>query len=86
MALPDDYWASYDHEVGSLAEFLEAVRTISAYQSATDSRFVWRGAANASWALHSSLARRYKDRNGAIPATETQLRGFEQDVLEEARE
>jgi FRG domain len=85
MALPDDYWVSYEHEASSLAEFLEAVRKISAYQAATGSRFVWRDAANASWALHSSLALRYKDREGAIPSTEGKLRAFEREVLDEAR-
>jgi hypothetical protein len=55
MAFPDDYWATYEHSVSSLGEFLEAVEVISAYQVATGSRFVWRGVAVASRPLYSSL-------------------------------
>jgi FRG domain len=86
MPLPTDYWASYEHEVSSLADFLDAVRRISAYQAATGSRFVWRGAANSSWALHSSLVRSYRTKHGTLPSTETELRDFERDVVEEAHE
>jgi hypothetical protein len=85
VALPDDYWASYESAVGDLTEFLEAVRMISAYQAATGTRFVWRGAADAGWALHSSLVRAYENKNGGLP-TERQLRDFERGVLREARE
>jgi FRG domain len=57
---------------------------ISAYQAATGARFVWRGAANASWALWSHLGRAYHRKFGAIPM-EPQLRAFEKSVLDEAR-
>ena len=40
MALPGDYWANYQHVVGSIDEYLDAVGKISAYQQATDSRLV----------------------------------------------
>lgn len=86
MAFPNDYWISYQHRVGSLIEYVEAVRRITAYQSATGSRFVWRGAANSKWGLYSSLARHFKTLHGTLPATETELRAFEKDVIDEARE
>jgi hypothetical protein len=70
--------------VNSLAEFLEAVRLISAYQAATHTRFVWRGVANADWPLHSSLVRAYIAKHGTIP-TERDLRRLEGEVLAEAR-
>ncbi len=57
---------------------------ISAYQSATDSRFVWRGAADADWPLYSSLTRAYIDLHGTAPL-EPALREFESTVIEEAR-
>jgi hypothetical protein len=85
MPLPEDYWASFEHRTTTLGEFVEAVRMISAYQARTRARFVWRGAADASWALHPSLARAYIDQHGAVPL-ERPLRAFERSVLDEARE
>lgn len=86
MAFSSDYWSSYEHRIGSLRQFLEAVRTISAYQAATGTRFIWRGVGDADWGLHSRLVRAYQDKfSGQIP-TETQLRKFEQEVLDEARD
>ena len=86
MAFPHDYWSSYEHRVDNLIDYFEAVRRITAYQSATGSRFVWRGAANSEWGLYSSLARHFKTVHGALPATETELRAFEQTVIDEARD
>ena len=85
IALPDDYWRSYEHSVSTLAEFTEAVRQISAYQAATGSRFVWRGAANADWPLHPSLVRAYMTMHGQVPM-EPELRSIEAEVMREARE
>ena len=67
MSLPGDYWESFEHRVASLTEYVDAVRVISAYQVATGTRFVWRGVLDATWALHSSLVRRYVDRHGRVP-------------------
>jgi hypothetical protein len=85
MAMPDEYWTSYEHRVGNLAEFLEAVQRISAYQARTGTRFVWRGVGDAGWGLYSKLFRRYMEKHHSIP-TEAELRRLEQEVLEEARE
>lgn len=85
MSLPRDYWASYEHRVNSLSDFLEAVQKISAYQAVTGSRFVWRGMANSLWPLHSSLARMHIGKAGAFP-TEAELRESERQVIDEARE
>jgi len=85
VALPDDYWRSYEHPVDGLTAYLEAVQMISTYQAATGSRFVWRGASNAAWPLYSSLVRAYLARHGHTPM-ESDLREFEQGVLDEARE
>lgn len=67
MAFPADYWESYEHPVATVTEFQDAIRMISAYQSATGSRFVWRGAADADWPLYSSLVRAYKNIHGTTP-------------------
>jgi hypothetical protein len=85
MSLPGDYWESFEHRVASLTEYVDAIRVISAYQVATATRFVWRGVLDASWAVHSSLVRRYVDRNGRLP-TERQLASVEKEVIAEARE
>jgi hypothetical protein len=85
MALPTDYWASFEHSTGSVSEYLEAVAKVSAYQAATQSRFVWRGVADAAWPMYSLLAREYVAKHGGMPL-EPQLRAFERAVLIEARE
>jgi hypothetical protein len=85
MALPNDYWENYHHPVESADEYLEAVQKISAYQQATDSRFVWRGVADASWAMHPSLVRDFADVHGRVPRNESALRELEREVIQEAR-
>jgi hypothetical protein len=80
-----EYWESFEHEVSTLGDFLEAVRMISAYQAATATRFVWRGAADAGWPLYSSLVRAYVALHGSVPM-EPVLRDFERSVMEEARD
>jgi hypothetical protein len=86
VPLPADYWAYYEHRVGSLGEFITATRMISAYQAATGSRFVWRGVTDANWALHSSLFRAYRSKMGHLPPDEVTLREFEDELIEEAIE
>lgn len=86
MPFPDDYWRSYEKEIATTTDFFSAVQKTSAYQQATDSRFVWRGAADASWGLHSSLVRRYQETYGAQVPMEAQLRAFERTVISEAHE
>lgn len=83
-SLPGAYWETYEGVVGDLGSFIDAARTIAAYQQATGARFAWRGVAAADWGLHSSLFRRFKDREGHRP-TEPQLVAYERQVLLEAR-
>src|SRR5262245_25349820 len=85
MALPEDYWASYEHQTDSLAAFFEAVRMISAYQAELNARFVWRGVCDARFALYSSLARAFVERYGPLES-EQDLQEFEQEVLGNARD
>jgi hypothetical protein len=86
MNFPAAYWESFEKRVSSLAEYVEAVRLISAYESRTGSRFAWRGVACADWPLHSSLFRRYVSCNEGATPTEVQLHRLEMEILEEARE
>ena len=85
MALPDDYWRSYEENVDSLSDFVRAVQLISSYEADQGRTYVWRGARGASWGLHPSLVRAYIDAHGNAPL-ERDLRSFEATVLEEARE
>jgi hypothetical protein len=84
VAMPDDYWSSYEHTVSTLLGFVEAVTTISAFRAATGARFVWRGVAGASWSLHSSLVHRLVETGQGVP-TEEGLREREEAILAEAR-
>jgi len=86
MALPADYWASYEKDIGSLTEFFHVVRKIAAYQKVTGSRFVWRGVREADWGLHSSLVRSYQKKYGGAVPLEDPLRTYERGVIAEARE
>lgn len=56
MELPRDYWENYEIVVEDLTEFVSAVANLG--DTWADRRFVWRGVANADYALHSSLYRR----------------------------
>lgn len=80
MTLPAEYWESFEHDVSSLAEVLEAIQMISAYQAATGSRFVWRGVADCDWPLYSSLVRAFIAKFGVVPM-EPDLRQFELGVV-----
>jgi hypothetical protein len=85
MRLPEDYWSSFGHTITSFAEYIDAVRIVSAYQAATGTRFVWRGVVDADWGFHSSLAREYRHRFGVLP-TEKQLATLEGEIVAEARD
>jgi len=86
MALPDDYWRSYEGTVTSFQEYMDAVSAIAAYENVFGSRFVWRGVIDASWAMYSSLVRRYADTHAGRLPSERVLRNYERSVLDEARE
>jgi len=81
VPFPQEYWANYEETVASLDEYIERVSAIA--NTWPDRRFVWRGVANANYALHASLYRRIRreDRN-----TELQLRRAEDAIVAEARD
>lgn len=66
------------------AELLQAISRISTYS--TEARYVWRGQPDLRWTLNPGLVRRLSEQrrwNG--PLTESQLRGYEMQLLERAR-
>ncbi len=89
MAFPSDYWSVYEEPVHDLTAFLSCVSDLSA--TWPDRTFVWRGAADASWALHSSLYRRASESEGrrirerAAWAGGLSMRDYETKIVEEAR-
>ena len=80
MTFPVDYWLAYQKPVKSLRGFVRLVTRIA--EGWPDRRFVWRGVANASYALHSSLYRRVVAAGGG---SEEDLRAAEDEVIAEAR-
>jgi hypothetical protein len=80
VPLPQDYWTNYEEPIRSLDEFVALVSALA--ETWPDRRFVWRGVANADYALHSSLYRRIRSQG---LSTDRQLRAAEDRILGEAR-
>jgi FRG domain len=80
MHLPGDYWSNYEIVVDDLSEFVSLVTQLS--NTWPERRFVWRGVANADYALHSSLYRRLK---AGGKDNERNLRAAEDAIVTEAR-
>lgn len=78
--LPHDYWAAYEKEVASLADYVDIVTALSA--AWPDRRFVWRGVADAGYALHSSL---YRQIRASGKEKEEDLASSETAIVSEAR-
>lgn len=89
MALPGDYWATYQTAAPRLQDYLAIASALAG--TWPDRTFVWRGSANADWELHSSLYRRACAAEGkrlleGVPGrrTDTML-AYEQGIVREAR-
>ncbi len=54
----ESFWRPFEVEVSSYNDLVEAFDTIFGRWNKKDKVFAWRGQADASWALHSSLYRR----------------------------
>jgi FRG domain len=87
VPLPVEYWAAYEREVESLSEFVAVVQSLAA--TWPERRFVWRGVADARYALHSSLYRRALKKHGGVlregGGTGPTLRMLEDAIFSEAR-
>jgi FRG domain len=81
VPFPEDYWENYQETITTLEEYIGRVSAIS--ETWPERRFVWRGVANADYALHSSLYRRVRNESRT---TERQLRLAEDAIIEEARD
>lgn len=82
---PANFWNPFDKVVQNYAGAYRLIRKITA---GTDGRvFAWRGVANASWALHSSLYRRLLwTRKPTVSApTEAELQDAELRVIRDAQ-
>jgi hypothetical protein len=82
---PEDFWDPFSETVGSFDEATKLIHEIST--DSKERRFAWRGVADASWALHSSLYRRllWKVNPGAKPPTEKELHMAELRVIRAAQ-
>jgi hypothetical protein len=80
VPFPQEYWANYEETVATLDEYIGLVSSIA--NTWMDRRFVWRGVANADYALHSSLYRRIRSEG---LHTELKLRQSEDAIVTEAR-
>jgi hypothetical protein len=87
MPFPRDYWGAYERVVLTLEDYVAVMQRLN--RTWPDRKFVWRGVANAAYALHSSLYRRVRRRIGAPPreqgGTGLTLRAVENEVVTEAR-
>lgn len=81
MSLPADYWESYEEEVSSLSGFTDVLESL--VETWPGRRFVWRGVADSSKELHSSLYRRVFQRRG--PVVEKHFKPYEIGIFNEAR-
>jgi hypothetical protein len=87
MPFPRDYWTAYERVATSLSEYVAVMQQLS--RTWPDRRFVWRGIADARYALQSSLYRLATARHGGPPreggGTGVTLRTIENEIVAEAR-
>jgi FRG domain len=89
MALPDDYWRTYETTAPTLEAYLATASALA--DTWPDRTFVWRGVVDARWALHSSLYRRACAKEGRhllegpSPTTTPTMAMYESQIVEEAR-
>lgn len=76
--LPQEYWAEYEKGVSSLADYISVVTSLG--EAWPEKRFVWRGVANADYALHSFLYRQISSEE-----KEEDLAESESGIVKEAR-
>ncbi|MCC6224167.1 MAG: FRG domain-containing protein [Thermoleophilia bacterium] len=82
MALPDDFWKPWETVISSFDEFTEVLDRVFERWASRGRVFVWRGAVNASWPLHSSLYRRLALKTtGAAAPMEYGLSDLERRIL-----
>ena len=54
----DEYWSPFETTIDSFDDLVQVINKISEKSRKKNTVFAWRGLADASWALHSSLYRR----------------------------
>ncbi len=85
--LADDLWSRWEERVETADQVFEKIHSISNRFNERPRRFVWRGQADASWAIHSSLYRRLDGSRvqGGKQIDEDALFEAEKQILLEAR-
>ncbi len=82
--VPDHFWKPVEKVISSFREVHELIHGVFDKWSMDGKVFAWRGAVDASWALHSSLYRRLLwTQAGDSPPNEAALRKVELAILEE---
>lgn len=82
MALPHDYWKSFERRITSFQDFIDILDKINKIQNRHSAIFAWRGQANAAWGMHSSLSRKIRIAKGRFPK-ENELSTHENHILAE---
>jgi len=76
------FWKPWERHVSSFASALSVIHGVFDRWSEKGKRFAWRGQADSSWPLHSSLYRRLLwSRAEGSPPDEEQLRAEEHEIL-----
>jgi len=78
-----DFFRPWEHTAKNWVECIEKIGSIQTLAGARR-KIAWRGVIDASWALHSSVFRKFMDRNG-VPPDEGDVVKYEQELLKAAR-
>lgn len=80
----DQFWTSYERKVSNFNELQTEILRLSDAAAGADRTLVWRGQADASWALHSKLYRNYISSNPKRK-NEAAFSALEKKILTELR-
>jgi len=83
MSSPEDFFEPWEHTAANWDECVSEIRNIQT-RAGGSRDLAWRGVVDATWAMHSSIYRRFMDRNDA-PPDESDLVRYENELLETAR-
>lgn len=83
MTIADDFFTPWEHAASNWDECLAEIRNLQV-RAGVARDLAWRGVTDASWALHSSVYRKFVDRNGS-PPDEADVVRYEQELLAAAR-
>lgn len=79
----EEFFKPWEHSAENWEECLTEIGNVQT-RAGTNREFAWRGVTDASWALHSSVYRKFMDRNG-VPPDEGDVTEYEKSLLNIAR-